>query len=1117
MLNRKAASLCAFLLLFPGYAAFAQKRITDLSGREVLVRPAAMPVRASAKALALHPRAATTVTVNAGPDTDAANNDYRRIQNALNAAAPGDTIILSGTFDFTQPFAAAAWALGNDNTASTADDYEVLAPRGVNNVTVTATSLGSATIQGPGDLAAVNLESFLVFDPSVAPGGTNQGWTISNLRILDFDLSIGSFAVGVSDFNGMTVTNNFIRIPTDLNATVAPADVNQNIGIHFSFGTSQTISNNTFNIPGDGVSDSGAGNFSSSVAMQSNTSGGAVYNGLNITGNVIHTLNAQSANPQTTLGIWDNCHAHTSNITISNNSFLNDAVGNSPSLNLERAFRVTSHSSASTTVTYSGNTASGANIGYQWLAGSDFTGNLAVRLINDTITNCDTGVLVQSNGIAHIETNVITGSGAGGGVHVATGLLSAFGANPNGIDHTFVTGGSADGVLIDATAGAITAPLTLNDFSGNTGFGLHNLSATLVSAPSNYWGSNIAANVAAKVSGTPNFEPWLASGTDISGSTGFQPFIYATTVTAANLTTLAGTAAADTGSMLNTSPITMTMDGDTGFVPVAQLLNVAIQLGNSDDLFTLGQTGIPTTVDGGAGNDTLIGTNVAQTWNITSANGGNIPGAATSFSNIESLRGGTAADSFVFGAAGSVGQSIDGNLGIDTLDNSAIPGHIVNPTGPGTLDGFKGTATGMVTGFDNINLIAAPADMAVTKTGPATANAGTVISYTITVMNNGPNPAINATLTDTIPAGTTFASIVAPGGWSCVTPAINGTGTVTCSIGSMALGSAVFTLNVNGPASPASVNNTASVSSSSTDNTPANNSQTANTNVIFTADLSITKTATATAPQGSNVTYNISVTNNGPNPATSVSLTDALPANTTFVSNNQNTGPAFGCTNPSVGSNGTITCTNASLAPATTATFTFVVLVSGTAPLGTLNNTANVTTTSTDPTTPNTSTASTTITAGSTDLSITKTPNQAPPYGTGNGLTYTITVANAGPSAASNVTVTDVLPAGTTFVSATPSQGSCSGTTTVTCNLGTLNAAGSATIALSLTLPSTPGVVSNTASVTTSSPEANTANNSSTSTITTVPASSIPATSPMVLLLLGAALAMAGFVVQRPR
>lgn len=960
-----------------------------MSGREVRVGSAttAKAVPRAIKTTSLHPRAAAIVNVSSGPDIDAANNDYRRIQNALDAAGAGDTIIVSGTFDFTQPFAAAAWALGNDGIASNADDYEVLAPRGINNVTLTASSLGSATIQGPRDLAAIDLESFLIFNPSVAPGGTNQGWTISNLRILDFDLSIGCFAVGVSDFNNTTITNNFIRIPTDLNATVAPADVNQNIGLHFSFGTNQTISNNSFQVPGDGVSDTGAGNFSSTVVMQSNISGGAVYNGLNIANNVIHILNAQSANPQMTVGIWENGLAHTSNITITNNSFLNDAVGNSPALNLERAFRVTSHSGATSTVTYSGNTVNGANIGYQWLAGSNFSGNLPVRLIGNTITNCDTGVLVQSNGIAHIETNVITGSGAGGGVHVVTGMLAPFGANPNGIDHSFVSGGSGDGVLFDATATTPTLPPTSivdNDLSNNTGFALKNLTANSVTALTNYWGSNLAANVAAEVSGPATFDPWLASGTDISASIGFQPFIYATTTTAANLTTLAGTAAADTGSMLNTSPVTLTMDGDTGFVPVAQLLNVSIQLGNSDDLFTLGQTGIPTTADGGAGNDTLIGTNVAQTWNITGANSGNIPGATSAFQNVETLRGGTAADSFVFGAAGSVALTIDGNLGIDTLDNSAIPGHVIVPTGSGTLDGAKGTATGMGTGFDNINAFAnVPADMAVTKNGPVSANASTVISYTITVTNNGPNAAISAAFSDTIPAGTTFSSLASPGGWSCVAPAVNGTGTVTCTQASMAVGSAVFTLNVNAPAAAASLSNTANVSSSSTDGTPGNNSSTANTNVIANADLSITKT------------------------------------------------PAAG------------------------------------------------------------------------------------PYGTSNQLVYTIVVNNNGPGSAANVSVTDILPAGTTFVSATPSQGSCSGTTTVTCNLGTIVNAGSATISLTITLPSTAGPVSNTATVATGSNDTNGANNSSTSAITVIPAANIPATSPLLLLMLGIALAMAGFVAMR--
>jgi len=1109
--QRLTTIVICLCLAFP---LFAEKRVTDISGKQVKIGSSIAPVRAAAKGVStmgLHPRAAS-VTINSGPDTDAANNDYRRIQNALNAAANGDTIILSGTFDFTAPFAAAAWAAGNDGVAGNADDYEVSAPRGINNVTLTAASRGSATIQGPGDLPALDLEAFLVFDASLAPGGVNQGWTISNLRILDFDLGIGMFAVGSTDYNNTTITNNFIRIATDLNPTVAPSDTLQNIGLHFSFGTNQSILGNSFQVPGDGVSN--GANQSATVVMQSNTSGGAIYNGLTIANNVTHVLNAQSANPQFTLGIWDNCHAHSSNINITNNSFLNDAAGNSPALNIERAFRVTSHSSATTTVNYTGNTMAGANIGFQWISGSNYTGNLPVNLIANTVTNCDTGVLIQSNGVAHLDTDVITGSGAGGGVHVVTGLLSAAGANTNGIFRTFVTGGSGDGVLIDATAGAITDPMTQNDFSNNTGFGMHNLSATNISATLNYWGSNIAANVAAKVNGPVTFDPWLASGTDVSGAVGFQPFIWATTTTVANKTTFIGTGAADTGSMLATSPITLTMDGDTGFVPTAQLLNVDIQLGGSDDVFTLGQTGIPTIFDGGPGNDTLIGTNVAQTWNITGANSGNIPGATSAFTTTESLRGGTAADTFVFGAAGSINQKLDGGLGTDTLDNTAVPGHIVAPTGPGTLDGFMGTATGVGTTFDNINIVAAPADMSVLKTGPATANAGTVISYTITVTNGGPNPAINASLTDTVPAGTTFASLVSPGGWSCTTPAVNGTGAINCTMGSMAVGSAVFTLNVNGPAAPASVSNTASVSSSSTDNTPGNNSSTANTNVINTADLSITKTATATAAQGTNVTYNISLTNNGPNPATSVSLTDALPANTTFVSTTQNTGPAFSCTNPTVGNNGTVTCTNASLASGATATFTIVATVSSSAPLGTLNNTANATTTSTDPTTPNTSTAGTVITAGNADVGVVKTAAPGP-YGTGSNLTYTIAVSNAGPTAAANVTVIDVIPAGTTFVSATPTQGSCSGTTTVTCSLGSIANLGSASIALTVTLPAAPGPVANTAVVSTTSPDGNAANNSSTSNITVVASASIPAISPMMLLLLAIALAMAGFIVKR--
>jgi hypothetical protein len=747
--------------------------------------------------------APTTVTVNAGPDVDAANNDYKRIQNAIDTAADGDTIILNGTFDFTTPFAAAAWAFGHDNTPS-GDDYEVLVPAGKNNIILTANALGDATIQGPGDLAGVDLEGFLVFD-----GGPNQGWTISNLRILDFDLSIGMFngAGGVDAFSNTTIQNNLIRIPNDLNATVAPADLQQNIGIHFSYGTNQSILNNTIDIPGDGIND--LSNTSWSVGMQSNSSGGNVYDGLKISGNAIHVLNAQSANPQRTQGIWEDGFAHASNITVSNNSFINDAAGNDPTLNKQSAFRVTSHSSATTLVKYDSNTVNGANIGFEWLNGANFAGNEAVVLTGNTITNSNTGVLVRSDGIAHFENNVITGSGSGAGIHVVTGTLTGSGANANSVYQNSVTGGSGDGIWIEATAGAV-APISNNDLSGNGSIGLRNESAPSILAERNWWGSNLAASVTAKVSGNADFDPWLASGTDVSPSFAFQPFNYATT--SGTMTTFLGTAAADTGSLLAGDPVTMTMNGETATTPLAQLLNFDVQLGGSDDIFTLGQTGIPTTFDGGAGNDTLAGTNVAQNWNITGAGSGNIPGATSSFSGVEALRGGTASDSFVFGASGSIAQTIDGNLGADTLNNYAIPGATFTPTGAGTLDQFKGTATGLGAGFDNINL--PTPNVSGTKDVKGNFAPNGSVTYTVVLSNTGAGPQSDNPgdeFTDVLPSDLSLVSASATSGTA--TPNV-GTNTVNWNGSIAAGGSVTITINatVKSSASGASISNQGSIS-----------------------------------------------------------------------------------------------------------------------------------------------------------------------------------------------------------------------------------------------------------------------------------------------------------------
>jgi uncharacterized repeat protein (TIGR01451 family) len=121
--------------------------------------------------------------------------------------------------------------------------------------------------------------------------------------------------------------------------------------------------------------------------------------------------------------------------------------------------------------------------------------------------------------------------------------------------------------------------------------------------------------------------------------------------------------------------------------------------------------------------------------------------------------------------------------------------------------------------------------------------------------------------------------------------------------------------------------------------------------------------------------------------------------------------------------------------------------------------------------------------ATSANLSVTKTASPNPAL-VGASLTYRIVVTNNGPSPATNATITDMLPTGPLFVSATPTQGTCAGSTTVTCNFGNLAKGSSATASIVVT-PQATGQLSNTASVTASEPDTDTADNSTT-TLTTV-------------------------------
>src|SRR5262249_32957028 len=77
------------------------------------------------------------------------------------------------------------------------------------------------------------------------------------------------------------------------------------------------------------------------------------------------------------------------------------------------------------------------------------------------------------------------------------------------------------------------------------------------------------------------------------------------------------------------------------------------------------------------------------------------------------------------------------------------------------------------------------ADLPITKPAPSPVLAGSNTTYTLIAKNNGSDPARNTAnsvmVSDTLPAGTSFASSSAPGGWTCITPAPGSGGTLACT------------------------------------------------------------------------------------------------------------------------------------------------------------------------------------------------------------------------------------------------------------------------------------------------------------------------------------------------
>jgi len=149
-----------------------------------------------------------------------------------------------------------------------------------------------------------------------------------------------------------------------------------------------------------------------------------------------------------------------------------------------------------------------------------------------------------------------------------------------------------------------------------------------------------------------------------------------------------------------------------------------------------------------------------------------------------------------------------------------------------------------------------------------------------------------------------------------------------------------------------------------------------------------------------------------------------------------------------------------------------------------------------------------------TDLSIVKNTSTVTAFG-GQPVTYTLAVTNNGPSPANAVSVSDTIPAGSSFVSASGSGWVCNNVAgTVTCTVASLPVGAAPVISLTINAPNvaTPGTLTNTATVSSSTSDPNPANNSSTKAIPIIPGNQVPALSAWMLMMLAVVLALAALV-----
>ncbi|MBD8869170.1 DUF11 domain-containing protein [Nocardioides donggukensis] len=417
---------------------------------------------------------------------------------------------------------------------------------------------------------------------------------------------------------------------------------------------------------------------------------------------------------------------------------------------------------------------------------------------------------------------------------------------------------------------------------------------------------------------------------------------------------------------------------------------------------------------------------------------------------------------------------VDSGIGSTTLQNTAtVDGPATDPV-----------ATNDTSRIDVPVTEDTEISVAKTTTGADPVRAGENATFRLVVSNTGSSDARSVRVTDTLPSGMTLVSVGGTG-WTCSDN--------VCSRDRIVAGTAAPALTVvatvaAGTPHGSTLTNRAAVSTTTPGDTDAGNTASADVDVVADADLAINKVhGSGAAVAGESTTFLLEVSNEGPSDAVGpITVVDTLPAGLSYLSASAPWSCSEGDVNPQ-----RVTCTvpGGLVSGADAPDLRIQVMVAADADTGTVTNSATVGSPTADTTPGNDTDTADLAVAQEADLSIVK--DHTGPVKVGEELSFTLDVANDGPSEARSVTVTDDLPTGLRFVSAVGTDWTCDQVDgTVTCDLaGPLGPMASApTITLTVeVLPAAYPAVDNVAVVDAATPEADEEDNSSSDTVT-VPA-----------------------------